>query len=123
MSIGGADGADENNWDVFRAFSLADHFRCLEPGDSGHVHVQQNHGEFLAQKQAQSFLSGARLDDILSELGEHGFERDQVFRSVIDQKNVRLWMIRASAGWGLFSASSPACWLLQRLSRRFRAAG
>ena len=69
-------------------FSLADDFSGFKSVHAGHVHIEQNDGKIRGQDMAKRFASGIGADDVLAEVFEHGFEREELLRPVIDQKEI-----------------------------------
>jgi len=83
-----ADRAQEDDRDGSRFLARLDDLRDLEAVHTRHLDVEQDHGEFLAQHPLQSFRPRVGANQILAELLENRFEREKIFRSIVDEEDV-----------------------------------
>ena len=72
-----------------RPLALLDQGRGLEAVQLGHLHVEQDHGDVMAQKLPQRVLARVGVDQVLAERREDALERKQVLRPVVDEEDVR----------------------------------
>jgi hypothetical protein len=96
-----------------RAISLPDQRGGLEPIHLRHLHVQQNHGEIVAQQALQRFAPRLGPDQVLAEILQHGLEGNQIGGLVVYQEDVdfvNILLVRGSwaAGQrGSFAFGTP----------------
>jgi hypothetical protein len=81
-------GRDEDDRDVRRALPAANERSRFEPVDTGHVHVEEDHGEIPLQHLAQRLLTRVDVNEVLSELVEDRLEDDVLVRSIVDDEDV-----------------------------------
>lgn len=89
----GADGGDKYDRRMFRPLAFADEGSSFKAVEVGHLDVEQDGGEILLQEAAEGFDAGAGFDEVLVEVGESGFEDDEVGRVVVDEKDVDLFRV------------------------------
>jgi hypothetical protein len=80
-------GRDEDDRRVRRLPPVSDQLRGLESVEAGHVHVEQDHREFLRQDPLQCLLARGCRDDVLPELLEHQPQREELVRAVVDNQD------------------------------------
>ena len=68
-------GGEEDDRDVASSRTLTDQGGGLEAVHPGHVDVEENEGELLAEEVAQRFPAGCGRDYVLAQLGQEGRER------------------------------------------------
>ncbi len=83
------DRGQEDDRQVLRVLSAADVLRRLEAVEPGHLHVQQREREVLLEQALQRLLARAGLHDPVAQGVEHGAQRHQVLRQVVDDQDVR----------------------------------
>ena len=76
--------------DVLGALALADERGGLEAVHAGHVDVEQDDGELVVEQCAQRLAAGVGADDVLAQLLEDRFERQQLLGLVVDEQDVDL---------------------------------
>src|SRR5678815_1247484 len=59
-----------------------------------HIDVEEDDSEFLAQEQTEGFLARTSFHKVLAEVAQNGFQREEILRSIIDQKDVDFWSFR-----------------------------
>jgi hypothetical protein len=79
----------EDDRHVTRALALLDQRRGLEAVELGHLHVEEDHGDLVAEELPERLVAGVRVQQRLSERREDAFEREQVLRPVVDEEDVR----------------------------------
>ena len=65
---------------------LADQRRRLKPVHPRHIHVEQDHREILLQQTARRLLAGGHFDDLLVQLFEQNFARQELIGTVVDDE-------------------------------------
>jgi hypothetical protein len=83
----GADRGQEDDRRARAALAPADVLRRLEAVHARHLNVEQHDGEVLVQQRAQRLLARARRDQAHVERLEHGGQREQVLRPVVDEQD------------------------------------
>ena len=83
------DRGDEDDRDVARACALLDQRCRLEAVQLGHLHVEQDHRNVVAQQLSQRILARVRMEERLPERLEDCLEREQVLGAVVDEQHVR----------------------------------
>jgi hypothetical protein len=73
--------------DIAGPGALFDQFRSLQAVEPGHPHVQEDHREVLLEQHPQRAVPGARGDQRVAERLEHGLQRAQVFRLIVDEQD------------------------------------
>jgi hypothetical protein len=87
MGLGLALRREEDDRRVFRLPALADERRGLEAVHAGHVDVEQNHGEVVAQEAPERVLSRPGGDHSVTERGQDRFQGQELVRAVIDHED------------------------------------
>ena len=85
--VGAVGGRDEQDRRVARARPRADQASRLEAIHAGHAHVEQDGGEVVVHGFLERFLTRAGPHQGGADLLQHGFERQQVGRLVIDNQD------------------------------------
>ncbi|MNO97083.1 hypothetical protein D3C76_887780 [compost metagenome] len=83
-------GADEHDRDVSGLFRTAHQLGQLEAIHAGHLHVEDGHREFVLQQQRQGLIGRQRLVDQTVFTGDQRFERQQIFRQIVDDQQFGL---------------------------------
>ena len=78
---------EENDRDVARARPRADQAGRLEAVEAGHLDVHEDQAEILLQEPQQGLLPRGGSDDGGIEVAEHGAQREQCSRIVIDDQD------------------------------------
>jgi hypothetical protein len=92
----GAHRAEEDDRRARAALAAADVLGRLEPVHARHLHVEQHHGEVLAEQRPQRLLAGAGGHQAHLERLEDGGQREQVLGPVVDEQDARAhWLGRA----------------------------
>ncbi|RMU46580.1 hypothetical protein ALP29_200888 [Pseudomonas syringae pv. avii] len=79
-------GADEHNRDALGLFGTAHHLGQFKAVHAGHLYVKDGQGKFVLQQQRQRLVRRQRLvDDAIGTLDQR-FERQQVFRQIVNDK-------------------------------------
>jgi hypothetical protein len=81
------DRRQEDDRDVAATFALLDQLRGLEAVEPGHLDVEQDAGEVVAQDRTQGLLARACFDEALTERLEDRLERDEVLVDVVDEQD------------------------------------
>ena len=95
---------DEDDRRLGRFLVLADQAGRLQAVDVRHVHIEQDHREFLLQDVAQRLLARTRTDDVLAQLVQDASENDVLFREVVDHQDVDLLLLQGQRNARLCSA-------------------
>jgi hypothetical protein len=83
------DRRDEDDRDVARLLAALDVLGGLEAVELGHLDVEQDERELVVQQPAQRLLARRDADQAARQRLEHGLERQQVLRPVVDEQDVR----------------------------------
>jgi hypothetical protein len=79
-------GTDENDRNVLGFLGAAHQLGQLETVHAGHLHIEDGQGEFVLQQQRQRLVRRQGLVDLAIFELDQSFERQQVFRQVVDDK-------------------------------------
>jgi hypothetical protein len=86
--VGAVGGGQEDDRQLLRT-GMAPHQRGrLEAVHGRHLDVEQHDRKGVVEHRAQGLLAGTDADQFLVKFGEHGFERQQVGRLVVDQQDL-----------------------------------
>ena len=88
VGIGQVDRRDEDDSRLLIARVLPDDFSELEAVQLGHAHIDQHDGDVVLEQVLQRLASGARLDEVLAEVGENRLVAEQLARLVVHQQDV-----------------------------------
>ena len=79
---------EEDDRRVARLLPVADERGGLEAVHAGHVHVQEDDREVLLEQMHQRLRAGAGVPQRPPFTREHGFQREQVLRFVVDEQDL-----------------------------------
>ncbi len=82
-------GGDEDDRRRPRLLAFADQIRQFVAVDIGHLHVEQQDGDFAIQQDAQSLLARLGLDDLLAQRREQIGQDQEILRLVVDDQDRR----------------------------------
>jgi hypothetical protein len=101
------DRRQEDDRDVLGTVAPLDVRGGLEPVHAGHLHIEEDHGELVAEQRLEGLLATARPHQVLVERAQDGFEREEVLRPVVDEQDLRL-LHHAPSRWVVADAESSA---------------
>jgi hypothetical protein len=81
-------GGQEDDRDRGGLLPLLDHLGQLEAVHIRHLDVEHQQREFLGDEREQRLVRGAGAHQAVGRVFQHGLERDEIFRLVIDQQDV-----------------------------------
>jgi hypothetical protein len=70
-----------------RSFVAANQSRGLEAVHSGHLYVEKNNREVVAQHAGKRLLTRRSLDNLHPKVREAGFHREKIAFAIIDRQN------------------------------------
>ena len=73
---------------MLRASALLDQPRQLDPAHAGHPDVEDDRGEIVAQQTEECLIRGLGADDDALGRCQHGFQRVQVPRLVVNDEDL-----------------------------------
>ena len=82
-----ARGGQEHDRDVAGPRAALDQLSRLEPVEPGHPHVEQDQREVVLEQQPQRLAPEVARVQRVAERRQHGFERREVLRAVVDEQD------------------------------------
>ena len=84
--LGSADRGEKDDRDVPGLLTKLDQTGGPEPIQAGHLHVQHDEGELLAQEPPEGLLAGGDGGHVQSQRLEHRLEGQQVVRAIVHKQ-------------------------------------